>query len=417
MKTYPSPKTQYPKPSQYSPLQNWLMAGYIACLPIQLEVGGYHLAPSDIFLMAMLYCIPLGLVQIKHVRSSWSLWHFGMMFSVCAALVVALLRTGYVSDYALINKAIGMLVLFAGYAVIAGQADSWQRIRWMARLLITSVAAQNAIFVAAFMLARATGIILPIPHIEEPRLAGLLIDPNAYGGLLAMTLSIQMVTQYEEEPLIGGLIGRLVTITLAMGMVLTYSRSAWIGVGAVFLIILALRPKTGLRLARTGAIAILMIILVLGPGYMGDISQLSSRGTYESRIFIINEAIPMFWQSPAIGIGLGVFEERAGIIIHNTPMWLLTECGVIGLGIFTCFVLWFLKRGVDTYRMAGFAEKPLVLGLITASLAMLGLSLGIEALYQRHLWLIWALIAASYSVQKRDIAARQSRLAEVRECA
>jgi hypothetical protein len=41
------------------------------------------------------------------------------------------------------------------------------------------------------------------------------------------------------------------------------------------------------------------------------------------------------------------------------------------------------------------------LALLLAHAAMLGVAMGIEAFYQRHWWLIFSLIASSYSLARR----------------
>jgi len=382
-------------------LSDWLVAGYVVCLPVQIDIVGYHLAPSDLFLILTLCLAAFGLVTIKYVRSAWSIWHAGLVLVFCYSMLVAFAHMGYVTPYAIINKTLGLLVLFAGYAMIVGRVDNWQRARGMLRLFVGSTALLNTLAVAGFILVRTSGFNIPSLRLDEPRLSGLLIDPNAYGGLLAVALSVHLLTQDTREPLIGGLTGKLATLGLAIGMLLTYSRSAWIGMISLILIAIVLRPKTAIHLAVIIAIAGIVIVGALGTDYLGDMSQLSSRGTQESRIALITDAIPMFWQSPILGIGLGVFEQRIGVIIHNTPIWILTECGVVGFAIFTGFVLWIQLRGLNAYLLADRNRKPLVLGLIAASLAMLGLSLGIEALYQRHLWMVWALMASCHTLLKQ----------------
>jgi len=401
--TQPAYGTRVRAGKRRSALLDWFVAGYVLFLPVQISVGGYHLAPSDAFLMSAVCLAALGLAKIRHVRSAWSVWHAWLVLVFCYSLLIAFAHLGYVTSYAIVNKLIGLLVLYASYALVVGQMDSWQRIRWLLRLFIGSTALLNTLFVVGFIAVRAIGVdILPGLHLDEPRLAGLLIDPNAYGGLLAVALSVHLLTNDTREPLIGGLVGNAATISLAIGMLLTYSRSAWIGTAALILVAILLRPRTAIHLALIVAVAIAVIVGALGTNYLSDMSQLSSRRTYQSRIEIIGEAIPMFRQEPVLGIGLGVYEQKVGIIIHNTPVWILTECGGVGFAVFAGFILWLHRRGLRAYALADKSHKPVVLGLIAASLAMLGLSLGIEALYQRHLWVVWALMVSCHAVLRSE---------------
>jgi hypothetical protein len=43
----------------------------------------------------------------------------------------------------------------------------------------------------------------------------------------------------------------------------------------------------------------------------------------------------------------------------------------------------------------------LVLGLMAAHVGMLGLSLGIEALYQRHWWMVMAFLGSAYAITRK----------------
>ena len=119
----------------------------------------------------------------------------------------------------------------------------------------------------------------------------------------------------------------------------------------------------------------------------------------EIRLDTTAEAVDMFAQSPIFGIGVGRFFETRGRIIHNTPLWILTEFGLVGFAIFVGFVSSVLYRGWRAFRLAPDSERALVLGLVLAHVAMLGLSFGIEAFYQRHWWIVMALIGSAYSVE------------------
>ena len=49
-----------------------------------------------------------------------------------------------------------------------------------------------------------------------------------------------------------------------------------------------------------------------------------------------------------------------------------------------------------------------MLALLLAHMAMFGLAMGIEALYQRHWWLIVALIGSGYSLTCRNTGDRRA---------
>ncbi len=389
-------------------LQDWFLAGYIIMLPIQFKMGSLgRYAPSDTFLLLILLGSALGVMRLRIKPNTWSLWHLGLIAAFLIATLTGLVRTGRVTQYAVLNKDIGLLVLFAAYAVMINAAYSWERIRWILRLLVLSVAIQNIFCVLGFLADRTMGAQLPFLLSDNARLNGLLVDPNAYGGLLVMAISVHIVTYFHRQSLVPGFAGALVTITLGMGILLTYSRSAWIGLFALMLLLMAQNPKAVIRLVILGIAGFYSVLQIMGPQYANEMSSLAFRQSQVTdRIELIHRAIPMFWQSPLFGIGIGVFWEKHGTIIHNTPVWILTECGVFGFVIFVGFSGWFLLRGIQAYRLVGRTEKALVIGLLASDLVMMGLSMGIEATYQRHWWLILAMIAASYRLSREKIFVR-----------
>src|SRR5262249_4589396 len=77
------------------------------------------------------------------------------------------------------------------------------------------------------------------------------------------------------------------------------------------------------------------------------------------------------------------------------------DFGIVGLIALLGFLGWFFAKSVLAYRLAPVPARPLVLALALAHTAMFGLAMGIEAFYQRHWWLVLALIASSYSLTLR----------------
>jgi O-antigen ligase len=140
--------------------------------------------------------------------------------------------------------------------------------------------------------------------------------------------------------------------------------------------------------------------------------------TIDERLEISRNAWRLFLDYPGFGAGIGSFYEQHDIIVHNSALWFLAEFGAVGFTVFAGFVCWFLVKGVATYRHAGPERQPLVAGLVAAHLAMMGFSLGIEALYQRFWWLVMAALSSACAltarrerVPEREVAAEDNSLA------
>ncbi len=393
-------------------LQLFFVAALVAFLPIQIDVSdGIHIALSDLMLMFAIGGYIAGFGRFRIDWSAWSIWHLGLLLSFAVGSIFALIRFGEVGRYVLINKDIGLMVLFATYAVVNSVARDWERVRWLLRVLIISTSIQNVIYFTLFLARRNTGLLIPYMDVGVLRLCGMLIDANAYGGMLILVLALHIINVYSRRPLVPGWFGMFTTINLAIGVLLTYSRSAWIGLVLLLLLVIVMKPGTGVRLIGICIVVAFAMQRVMGPKYAAEMQQMALRDTASDRMSLIAEAMPMYWKSPAFGVGLGVFDREFGTIIHNTTLWFLVEMGIFGFVWFVGFVAWFLYKGVQAYKMASELNKPLVLSLIAACLAMIGLSMGIEALYQRHWWVVLSLIAASWSLARADQQRRKEACA------
>jgi hypothetical protein len=86
--------------------------------------------------------------------------------------------------------------------------------------------------------------------------------------------------------------------------------------------------------------------------------------------------------------------------VHNTPLWFVVDFGLVGLGVFVGFIAWFYVTGARNYFAMPADVRPYLLGLLAGNSGMLGLSMGIEAFYQRHWWLCFALIGAAVTAAR-----------------
>lgn len=367
-----------------------LLAGYICLLPVQFKSAwGINIAPSDAIMMIFLL---LNLSQIKIVPKSWSVWHLLIIFLYGLGTAVSVARIGILTRYVLWQKNVGLLVLYMGYLQITAFVSKPEDILWCLRWFLRAVSWFNLLALAAFFSNQA-GLWNPDwLNYFNTRLSGMLLDPNAYGGLLVTALAINYFVRDETgRPLLKR--GRLAGVMLVLGLVLTYSRSAWIGGAIVLLGGLILKGKQVLRLIALGGGIVSVLPVLFGRNYWGIFTVMASRPEQIAiRINTINEALGLFSSRPLFGIGLGIMFANSRWIVHNTLLWFLVEFGIAGLVVIVGFFCWFLRRGRRVWKCSK-GLRPLAAGLMLSHVGMLGVSLGIEAFYQRHWWLIMALLA------------------------
>jgi O-antigen ligase len=377
-----------------------LLCGYAVLLPYQFQTGdGINFAPADCFLLLLLV---LGAGQLKYRKSAWSVWHFGIALMFIAGSLVAALRFGTISRYELINKDIGLFLPFLSYVAVTSWIVEWEDLRHLLRTFTLSVVIQNAVMVTVFLASYFSGISNPFARYGGLRLSGMLLDPNAYGGLLVMTLVLIEGASNGPDPLFRRSTLLASRITLGMGILFTFSRSAWSALGLAMVLFASLRPWRVARLLLGGLLCVPFTILLLGRRFIPIFQEMAARPKQvQGRFDLIHDAVEAFTRHPILGGGIGAFRLGEGEIAHNSAMWFLADFGIAGLMVFLGFLGWFFLKGWSAYRSAPANERPLTLAVLLAHTAMFGLAMGIEAFYQRHWWLVLGMVASSYSLTRQ----------------
>lgn len=376
------------KPYTMRNLFLFAVMGYIICLPAQIDFGGaFRIAPSDLFLMLGLFAAGF---HLKLDPRQFSSWHWGMLFIFVLASFVSIWRNGFITQYALLQKDFGFILLLLTYIMLVQAVDSWDRLYKMLRAFLISVLIFNSVALFDFF----SGVKVPF-MVQDGRLSGMLIDPNAYGGLLVTAFAIHIMTSGNGVKLLRGWVSTLATITLAGGIIMTFSRSSWIGLFLVLLTLLLTNPSRLIKIGMGFSVAFGVLLLYKGTAYLDVLGNMASRPSQiQSRLDIIGKAVEWIAQSPLLGIGLGSYNYELRIIIHNTPIWFMTEFGLLGLIVYGGFMIWFFIVGLRSYRAADKENRPIIMALLLSHAAMIGLSMGIEALFQRYWWFMMAMNAA-----------------------
>jgi hypothetical protein len=316
--------------------------------------------------------------------------------TVCLGALVSAMRFGAIQRYELVNKCAGLLLPLLSYAVITSSVTDWSDIRRILRVFVYGVVVENTVAVGAFLAAYFFGLPNPFARYGGLRLSGTLLDPNAYGGLLVAALVICEGASYGRNPLISGVRLWIARVSLSLGILFTFSRSAWVALGSALLVLCLVRTRMALRLVLSGLAGVPCLFLLMGARFVPVFETMASRPKQvEGRFELIHSALDAFVSHPLLGGGLGSFRMGRGEISHNTAMWFLADFGIAGLIVVAGFIGWFFVKARQAYRVAPLSEQPLVLGILLGHAAMVGLAMGIEAFYQRPWWMIFALIASS----------------------
>jgi len=386
---------------RWSRAKTALVVGYVLLLPVQLPLGAdRRLAISDLFILAYLL---IASFRLRRLREAWTCWYGAIVAVMGMGLLVSLLWTGTVSQFAITQKALGLAFLLVTMACLTDFMSSIARVRWMLDLFIVAVTVNAAIALGALAAQQSDPARFGAINYLGVRLSGFTIDPNAFGGFIASALMLHLYAGRSNPFRLRAPIGHMITAVLGIGLVLTYSRSAWIGAVLGSIVAVMTAGASARRAALPVVLALSVSVPILAINYLPNLTQLSSRqDQVEDRFEIINTSLSEFSQSPVFGIGLGNFEIRHGVIIHNTLLWFLCELGIVGFLVIVGFLSSFAARMVRLAREQIAEVRAVALSLLAAHAAMIGLSTGIEALYQRQWWLLFATGAALHAMSVVD---------------
>ncbi|MFP5365183.1 MAG: O-antigen ligase family protein [Thermoleophilia bacterium] len=273
-----------------------------------------------------------------------------------------------------------------------------------ARLVVRAYVA-GAVFWAA---ATVAALYLPLPGGEQllaydaTRGVGPFEDPNVYGPFLipaALIVVEEMLTPRFLRS--GGAVKLLMFCILATGVVVSFSRAAWIALVVALLVqllTLAARHGGGRRAA-----AMLTVMVVAGTTVAGVLAVTDSLGflneraslqTYDTDRFGAQERGLQLAEQHPFGIGPGQFEIIVDIASHSTYVRALAEQGVLGFAAILALLLTTLALaarnavlGRDTFGIGSAALLGAWTGLLINSFV-------VDTLHWRHLFVVAALIWA-----------------------
>jgi O-antigen ligase len=402
-----------------------LAVAYQIQVTLPVSPAGLRVCAADFVVPVLFAALAMNNLRGQIPFPTWRLprlWTWLAVLSVWLAitLIIGYLRTGEWIAWAVVNKFAGWFVLLGNF-IVAGQiaaADRSGRLReTFLKVSFVSAWIIAAAAMALFALFRIGIWVVPPGSDAAWRLEGLFVNANAYGYFVVVMIAFQ-APYLARRTLLPLRLHRIGLVIGLVALILAASRSAWIG-AALALPVLYHCDSLDLReTCRAAALAaVLSIIIYLLPTHValirGDLGA-SDFGTPMQQIYLTQErgadiatrlrvmleAFSAWRAHPIEGIGLGGFlwqcvaaRDNPLILIHSSAQWLLTETGIVGLVLFLAFftkivqalLVPCIREGDNLFRIA----------MLAALAVFVGASIGMEAIYQRHLWFLlgWALAA------------------------
>jgi O-antigen ligase len=172
------------------------------------------------------------------------------------------------------------------------------------------------------------------PSLPE-RAIGTSVDPNAFGGLLVLVTALTVAQVFARRPLLPRTLTVPLALIMAVCLVLTFSRSAMLGLVVALSIIAAVHDRRLLVWMAVGGVVFLLL-----PQTQGYISHFIAgvRGedlATKMRFGEYSDALRLIQRYPWFGVGfVGVPEIDIYLGVSSLYLLLAETMGLVGLGAF-----------------------------------------------------------------------------------
>ncbi len=293
-------------------------------------------------------------------------------------------------------------------------------------IVIINVVRTPARLKAMLFLSIATALVLSVQAIDDYRLGlnvvegyraagrgtGIFGNTNDMALFLVSTLPFSVVFFFAAKGGLKKAIHAACALMMLFGIVLSYSRGAFLGV-------LVVAVFFGLKIGRRSKVEVIALLIggalamiVLAPSGYGDrllsifLPGLDPNGSADTRRGELFRSIYVALRHPLLGIGMGNYQANMsyhGLVTHNSYTQVGAEMGLLALGLYTMFIVTPLRKLAVIARQAFTARENsqsyyLALGLQASLLVFMVSSFFLSVAYA---WNIYYLVG--YAVCFRRI--------------
>ncbi len=254
-------------------------------------------------------------------------------------------------------------------------------------------------------------------------------NPNGLAAVLTMAMPLAVALYAGTRRVRRRAAVLLILATLSLALILTYSRSGWVGAVTgltVLLMCRAIRPRIVLPLGVMAAAALALYFAVGGHESLvrvrlGELALDTVFGvnSFAERLVLWDKALTITRQHPIVGIGFGNFPSAeiagrfrwvGGLVTHNVFLTVLVELGIAGLAVFTALIARTFANFISSARGREDAGLSLLswgfLAVMVSYFTGQGMAHG--ALVSE---LMWVLIGLSFAARAVAVEARAGAVA------
>jgi putative inorganic carbon (hco3(-)) transporter len=277
------------------------------------------------------------------------------------------------------------------------------------------------------------------PIRKAQRAAGPIGDPNRYAQILLVLLPLAFLRFKSEPSLVLKIMALAASALILCGIVLSYSRGAFLAIVILLGFLTAFRYIRVRYLLATG-IALLLLIVVASPAYFSRINTIRGvAGMFSNRTEIKPDQVTrgrltemlaaayVFIDHPLLGVGPGHFSPYYSINYMSNPdiafrhlvrtrrahilyFEMAAETGILGLFLFLTILtlviyrLWQIRR---KYASLQPEWAHLATGFILSLIGYMATALFLHLSYQRYFWLLLGLAGATVQILSGQIPPKE----------
>ncbi|HOW43228.1 MAG TPA: O-antigen ligase family protein [Candidatus Omnitrophota bacterium] len=183
------------------------------------------------------------------------------------------------------------------------------------------------------------------------RIYGTFVHPNMFAFFLLTIMIVLIVNLVYNKFKINSAFNLILLLIYSIFLLLTFTRAAWLAaiLGCAILAVLVREY----RFKILGAL--ILIILLFSPLIIqrfADVGHGRTHGYYTDswtwRVKTWNEGLPLFYEHPVMGVGLGMFPEMKSVYAHNDYVRLLVETGLPGCIL---YILIYISLAIGNYKV------------------------------------------------------------------
>ncbi|NJP08015.1 MAG: O-antigen ligase family protein [Chloroflexaceae bacterium] len=253
------------------------------------------------------------------------------------------------------------------------------------------------------------------------RAIGLSVDPNSFGGMLALISALAATQLFARRPVLLRGILIVIVLTMVIAILLSFSRAALFGLVAAMGYIATMRYRR-LWWVMLG-IGLLAVVLLFGLGIAGDVAQRLSEGVQfedqaqQMRLAEFQNALTIIQRYPVFGIGFGQAPEIDLVAgVSSIYLTIGQRMGLVGLAAFVLLVaawFWLTANGMarlDEERAAWLLGTQA--GLIAALTVGLADHYFFNIEFSHMVALFWGCAGLGIAIRSLETADNDDMLAE-----